>query len=101
MGDHQKLPSFPPRPPADLARGRAVGKPSPANSAYASSTISVEPPSSAAELSAWSSAAVKSVPVGLWGLQTKANVSPSRRHRDRKSTRLKSSHANISYAVFC
>src|SRR3712207_8492333 len=24
-----------------------------------------------------------------------------RRHRDRKSTRLNSSHANISYAVFC
>src|SRR3712207_7546145 len=26
---------------------------------------------------------------------------PRRRHRDRKSTRLNSSHANISYAVFC
>src|SRR3712207_7184625 len=26
---------------------------------------------------------------------------PARRRRDRKSTRLKSSHANISYAVFC
>src|SRR3712207_7134372 len=25
----------------------------------------------------------------------------SREHRDRKSTRLNSSHANISYAVFC
>src|SRR3712207_9369812 len=25
----------------------------------------------------------------------------ARRHRDRKSTRLNSSHANISYAVFC
>src|SRR3712207_7600951 len=25
----------------------------------------------------------------------------SHRHRDRKSTRLNSSHANISYAVFC
>src|SRR5258707_12015679 len=26
---------------------------------------------------------------------------PSRRDQDRKSTRLNSSHANISYAVFC
>src|SRR3712207_8824558 len=26
---------------------------------------------------------------------------PRRRRRDRKSTRLNSSHANISYAVFC
>src|SRR3712207_7458656 len=26
---------------------------------------------------------------------------PHRAHRDRKSTRLNSSHANISYAVFC
>src|SRR3712207_8672660 len=26
---------------------------------------------------------------------------PQRPHRDRKSTRLNSSHANISYAVFC
>src|SRR3712207_8753525 len=26
---------------------------------------------------------------------------PRRAHRDRKSTRLNSSHANISYAVFC
>src|SRR3712207_7385592 len=26
---------------------------------------------------------------------------PDRRRRDRKSTRLNSSHANISYAVFC
>src|SRR3712207_8809061 len=26
---------------------------------------------------------------------------PARAHRDRKSTRLNSSHANITYAVFC
>src|SRR3712207_8352898 len=26
---------------------------------------------------------------------------PAQRHADRKSTRLNSSHANISYAVFC
>src|SRR3712207_7243274 len=28
-------------------------------------------------------------------------VEPAARERDRKSTRLNSSHANISYAVFC
>src|SRR3712207_7782666 len=28
-------------------------------------------------------------------------VRPRRHHQDRKSTRLNSSHANISYAVFC
>src|SRR5437660_7978086 len=28
-------------------------------------------------------------------------TAPSRRHRDRKSTRLNSSHVAISYAVFC
>src|SRR3712207_8390805 len=30
-----------------------------------------------------------------------ANASVARTHGDRKSTRLNSSHANISYAVFC
>src|SRR3712207_8213895 len=30
-----------------------------------------------------------------------ATSSPPPRHKDRKSTRLNSSHANISYAVFC
>src|SRR3712207_8884426 len=30
-----------------------------------------------------------------------AEVGARPRHRDRKSTRLNSSHANISYAVFC
>src|SRR3712207_6921514 len=30
-----------------------------------------------------------------------AALRPLARHRDRKSTRLNSSHANISYAVFC
>src|SRR3712207_7988454 len=29
------------------------------------------------------------------------SISPCCPHRDRKSTRLNSSHANISYAVFC
>src|SRR3712207_8921328 len=32
---------------------------------------------------------------------TKARPTPRARMRDRKSTRLNSSHANISYAVFC
>src|SRR3712207_7843479 len=33
--------------------------------------------------------------------QREGAVPPLRPHRDRKSTRLNSSHANISYAVFC
>src|SRR3712207_7211189 len=32
---------------------------------------------------------------------TRMRSSPIRARRDRKSTRLNSSHANISYAVFC
>src|SRR3712207_8079154 len=32
---------------------------------------------------------------------SRAGVGGGRRTRDRKSTRLNSSHANISYAVFC
>src|SRR3712207_8490561 len=43
---------------------------------------------------------------GHGSLQYKADCRGARRaaaarHRDRKSTRLNSSHANISYAVFC
>src|SRR3712207_7168937 len=51
------------------------------------------------------------VPVGQRGLEQRQPVplplghpvqpQPARRLRDRKSTRLNSSHANISYAVFC
>src|SRR3712207_7928326 len=41
----------------------------------------------------------------LQGVQTEVgqlrHVVPRRPHADRKSTRLNSSHANISYAVFC
>src|SRR5438445_10233142 len=33
--------------------------------------------------------------------QTSETWPPAGAHRDRKSTRLNSSHANISYAVFC
>src|SRR3712207_7060076 len=35
------------------------------------------------------------------GQVPKGPVKDARRSRDRKSTRLNSSHANISYAVFC
>src|SRR5947209_15695876 len=45
---------------------------------------------------------------GLWHLRARAHrrritagVAPRRALGDRKSTRLNSSHANISYAVFC
>src|SRR3712207_7134724 len=34
-------------------------------------------------------------------LRPQLGVEPRRRREDRKSTRLNSSHANISYAVFC
>src|SRR3712207_7329782 len=34
-------------------------------------------------------------------LREGAGRTPGKRSRDRKSTRLNSSHANISYAVFC
>src|SRR3712207_6983730 len=42
--------------------------------------------------------------VRLWIVPSSLIVSvgpPARQHGDRKSTRLNSSHANISYAVFC
>src|SRR3712207_7525547 len=35
------------------------------------------------------------------GRRLRRPTRPAGRHRDRKSTRLNSSHANISYAVFC
>src|SRR3712207_8203292 len=38
---------------------------------------------------------------GLDGEHLRADHGRLRRERDRKSTRLNSSHANISYAVFC
>src|SRR3712207_7268984 len=48
---------------------------------------------------------------GMWGedqppvlsnpVPTSATIAPARSWRDRKSTRLNSSHANMSYAVFC
>src|SRR3712207_8701032 len=42
--------------------------------------------------------------LGAWwqiGLPVRSHVVPDQGSRDRKSTRLNSSHANISYAVFC
>src|SRR3712207_7454986 len=41
------------------------------------------------------------VRVGRPARQRPAPVQGVRAHQDRKSTRLNSSHANISYAVFC
>src|SRR3712207_7733763 len=37
----------------------------------------------------------------LRALPARGEVHPAADHQDRKSTRLNSSHANISYAVFC
>src|SRR3712207_8681701 len=39
--------------------------------------------------------------VTLAGPLGSSGAADDHRHRDRKSTRLNSSHANISYAVFC
>src|SRR3712207_7358806 len=39
--------------------------------------------------------------LGRPGLAGATGEVPGRQRRDRKSTRLNSSHANISYAVFC
>src|SRR5947209_10701529 len=38
---------------------------------------------------------------GLNKFRVQHNAAQLRKHGDRKSTRLNSSHANISYAVFC
>src|SRR3712207_7507245 len=40
-------------------------------------------------------------PASLDALCSRFGIDNSRRTKDRKSTRLNSSHANISYAVFC
>src|SRR3712207_6945576 len=48
---------------------------------------------------AWSAAGLQLRRPACGG--TRTHVSWSSLHRDRKSTRLNSSHANISYAVFC
>src|SRR5690625_7065992 len=37
----------------------------------------------------------------VWRLAQRRNPAPLPEHRDRKSTRLNSSHVAISYAVFC
>src|SRR3712207_8946616 len=46
---------------------------------------------------AWATSTWDGVQDFLWGRPTHLALYP----RDRKSTRLNSSHANISYAVFC
>src|SRR5438445_4520313 len=45
----------------------------------------------------------RSMPVGIGDRHVRSTHDPisNRDSRDRKSTRLNSSHANISYAVFC
>src|SRR3712207_6890152 len=47
------------------------------------------------EPAAWADSSTTSMPL------REAPVEPKAPHLDRKSTRLNSSHANISYAVFC
>src|SRR2546427_4726410 len=43
----------------------------------------------------------RSQPPGVLGDPAALHPAPQRRRRDRKSTRLNSSHSQISYAVFC
>src|SRR5258707_11673962 len=43
----------------------------------------------------------RSDPGEIYGLQRRIFINNDIAERDRKSTRLNSSHANISYAVFC
>src|SRR5258707_10013803 len=47
------------------------------------------------------SAAIKRVEAKTTEVPTPTTASPRHGQQDRKSTRLNSSHANISYAVFC
>src|SRR3712207_7058969 len=44
---------------------------------------------------------IKSRAQGLYGIDAGKEIRKSHENPDRKSTRLNSSHANISYAVFC
>src|SRR5258707_6085989 len=52
-------------------------------------------------LNTWESRDGSPPPKGATGLYHFAILYPTRAALDRKSTRLNSSHANISYAVFC
>src|SRR3712207_8083514 len=45
--------------------------------------------------------AARRMTLGVTGITSGLVLERFLRHRDRKSTRLNSSHANISYAVFC
>src|SRR3712207_8934689 len=47
------------------------------------------------------SCATETISSSVRAARATAAPSPARRRADRKSTRLNSSHANISYAVFC
>src|SRR5947209_10490074 len=44
---------------------------------------------------------IGSAPASSVAMKDVSDLQPWAAHRDRKSTRLNSSHANISYAVFC
>src|SRR3712207_7086889 len=48
----------------------------------------------------WAPACLRGTSAGVEDSRRREDFSPGSR-RDRKSTRLNSSHANISYAVFC
>src|SRR3712207_6945535 len=80
-GHHRDLHSFPTRPFSDLPR------------AVSWRACCASPPASA-----WPPSAPRGGGVRSWRCSGTPSCSAA---RDRKSTRLNSSHANISYAVFC
>src|SRR5256885_1025312 len=65
------------------------------------STKGIRPRSTITGISCCHCSRDRSTPVGLWQLACSSTTLPEGRPRDRKSTRLNSSHLVISYAVFC
>src|SRR2546426_9142871 len=59
------------------------------------------PPRAPPPASSWTIPAARATPANRWPPRTSLGRSPARSSRDRKSTRLNSSHLVISYAVFC
>src|SRR5688572_30849800 len=83
-GDRRDLHSFPTRRSSDLASG---GKSAAVLSPSRSTTGSPHP--------------IISCGISEWLVVENTTPTVARRYRDRKSTRLNSSHSQISYAVFC
>src|SRR5947209_11376950 len=85
--DHRDLHSFPTRRSSDLAASMERHPPYNVPSAFPLTIGSMPEPGTAA--------------ISHCALPSSADFQLGTCSRDRKSTRLNSSHANISYAVFC